>query len=41
MKDVTTKKDRAANAKLVVADPSWAGGHEGEIKRWFADQAVK
>ncbi|MBB3108297.1 ABC-type Fe3+ transport system substrate-binding protein [Paenibacillus phyllosphaerae] len=38
---VTPKQDRAANAKLVVAEAAWAGEHEGEIKQWFADQAVK
>ncbi|MFE5321278.1 extracellular solute-binding protein [Paenibacillus sp. NPDC056579] len=40
-KGVTAKKDRAANAKLVVADPEWAASHEAEIKTWFADKAVK
>ncbi|MFF2090532.1 ABC transporter substrate-binding protein [Paenibacillus sp. NPDC058174] len=38
---VTEKSDRAANAKLVVAEAAWAGEHEGEIKQWFADKAVK
>ena len=37
---VTPKKDRAVNAKLVVADPEWAATNEAEIKGWFADQAV-
>ncbi|AJY77666.1 ABC transporter substrate-binding protein [Paenibacillus beijingensis] len=40
-KDVQPKKDRAADAKLVAAEAGWAGEHEGEIKQWFADQAVK
>ncbi|TYP78112.1 extracellular solute-binding protein [Paenibacillus methanolicus] len=38
---VKAKADRAAEAKLVVAEAAWAGEHEGEIKQWFADQAVK
>jgi iron(III) transport system substrate-binding protein len=40
-KGAVAKKDRAANAKLVVADPEWASEHEAEIKQWFADKAVK
>lgn len=40
-KGAVPKKDRAANAKLVVADPEWAATHEAEIKQWFADKAVK
>lgn len=39
--DVESKKDRPADAKLVVADPEWASENEAEIKQWFADQAVK
>lgn len=40
-KGVNAKADRAADAKLVVAEAGWAGEHEGEIKQWFADKAVK
>ncbi|WP_411502051.1 extracellular solute-binding protein [Brevibacillus centrosporus] len=40
-KGVKPKSDRAAEAKLVVADPEWAAEHEAEIKQWFADKAVK
>ncbi|WP_166239759.1 extracellular solute-binding protein [Paenibacillus turpanensis] len=40
-KGVSPKKDRKADAKLVVADPEWAATHEAEIKTWFADKAVK
>ncbi|MCC3376797.1 extracellular solute-binding protein [Cohnella sp. REN36] len=40
-KDVAAKQDRSPDAKLVVAEADWAGEHEGEIKQWFADQAVK
>lgn len=38
---VTVKADRAQNAKLVVAEASWAADHEAEIKQWFADRSVK
>ncbi|NIK67264.1 ABC transporter substrate-binding protein [Paenibacillus sp. BK720] len=41
VKGVKAKADRAADAKLVVAEAGWAGEHEGEIKQWFADNAVK
>ncbi|SFE58870.1 iron(III) transport system substrate-binding protein [Paenibacillus catalpae] len=41
VKGVNAKADRAADAKLVVAEAGWAGEHEGEIKQWFADKAVK
>ncbi|TCN01316.1 iron(III) transport system substrate-binding protein [Paenibacillus sp. BK033] len=41
VKGVNAKADRAADAKLVVAEAGWAGEHEGEIKQWFADNAVK
>ncbi|GMK44174.1 hypothetical protein PghCCS26_13010 [Paenibacillus glycanilyticus] len=41
VKGVNAKADRAANAKLLVAEAGWAGEHEGEIKQWFADNAVK
>ncbi|MBB6674379.1 extracellular solute-binding protein [Cohnella nanjingensis] len=40
-KGVAMKPDRSPDAKLVVAEAEWAGEHEGEIKQWFADQAVK
>ncbi|KKC49118.1 MULTISPECIES: extracellular solute-binding protein [Paenibacillus] len=40
-KGVNAKADRAADAKLVVAEAAWAGEKEGEIKQWFADKAVK
>lgn len=39
-KGVTTKEDREADAKLLVADPEWAAANEAEIKSWFADNAV-
>jgi iron(III) transport system substrate-binding protein len=38
---VTAKSDRAADAKLVAADASWASENEAAIKQWFADQSVK
>ncbi|MFB9278397.1 extracellular solute-binding protein [Cohnella cellulosilytica] len=38
---VNPKPDRAADAQLVAADAAWAYEHEGEIKQWFADKAVK
>lgn len=38
---VKPKADRAANAKLFAADAKWAAEHEGELKQWFADKAVK
>ncbi|MCK9858698.1 ABC transporter substrate-binding protein [Paenibacillus sp. ATY16] len=41
VKGVNPKADRAADAKLLVAEAGWAGEHEGEIKQWFADNAVK
>ncbi|WP_201004595.1 ABC transporter substrate-binding protein [Paenibacillus glycanilyticus] len=41
VKGVNAKADRAADAKLLVAEAGWAGEHEGEIKQWFADNAVK
>lgn len=40
-KGVNPKADRQPNAKLVAAEAGWAGEHEGEIKQWFADKAVK
>lgn len=40
-KGAQPKKDRAANAKLVVSDAEWASTHEAQIKQWFADKAVK
>jgi len=41
VKGVNAKPDRDPNAKLVVAEAGWAGEHEGEIKQWFADNAVQ
>ncbi|WP_435170554.1 ABC transporter substrate-binding protein [Paenibacillus glycanilyticus] len=41
VKGVNAKANRAADAKLLVAEAGWAGEHEGEIKQWFADNAVK
>ncbi|OBZ09367.1 extracellular solute-binding protein [Bacillus sp. FJAT-26390] len=38
---VNAKQDRAADAKLVAADASWASENEAAIKQWFADQSVK
>ncbi|CAM4312595.1 iron(III) transport system substrate-binding protein [Paenibacillus endophyticus] len=38
---VNAKADRAADAKLVAADASWASENEAAIKQWFADQSVK
>jgi iron(III) transport system substrate-binding protein len=38
---VNAKPDRAADAKLVAADASWASENEAAIKQWFADQSVK
>ncbi len=38
---VNAKTDRAADAKLVAADASWASENEAAIKQWFADQSVK
>ncbi|WP_138754763.1 extracellular solute-binding protein [Paenibacillus sinopodophylli] len=38
---VNAKEDRAADAKLVAADASWASENEAAIKQWFADQSVK
>ncbi|MBN2982085.1 ABC transporter substrate-binding protein [Cohnella algarum] len=38
---VNPKADREPNAKLVVAEASFASGHEAEIKQWFADNAVQ
>ncbi|MHA6483113.1 extracellular solute-binding protein [Paenibacillus sp. strain BS8-2] len=38
---VNPKADRAANAKLVAADATWASQNEAAIKQWFADQSVQ
>lgn len=38
---VNAKPDRAANAKLVAAEASWASRNEAAIKQWFADQSVQ
>lgn len=38
---VNAKADRAADAKLVAADASWASENEAAIKQWFADQSVQ
>jgi len=40
-KGVTPRPDRAAHAKLVAADASWASQNEAAIKQWFADQSVQ
>jgi iron(III) transport system substrate-binding protein len=41
VKGVNAKPDRAANAKLVAAEASWASRNEAAIKQWFADQSVQ
>lgn len=40
-KGAVPKADRAAEAKLVYADASWASEHEAEIKEWFADASAR